>query len=238
MQKIIAASVLIDLDLVIECNPSLNYRYVTKEGANMKVYKAEIDTSRPGYNRINNDALLRDLGYARGMCSKLGIDRDLSLSELVEHWQQRFGAAICDTLNKFNTGKTITIEDIPNFEEFQVVGLENLLHHTRRVAEYAHTCFAKGSGYGVNIDFSLRYQLTALFKIKGISLNIFEDRDVSTYCTIVYDEVKGIRALTHKEILSAEGLSDDEIKVSFTEQLAEREEVRNLERMESELHIK
>jgi len=199
----------------------------------MKVYD-DRDVSKPGYDRTNNSILLRDLSHARGMCKELGIEeKDMNLSELVEFWQQTYGYWICKTMNKFNTGRTITVEDIPNFKELSITRLSKLLLHTRRVASYAHGFFAKGSGYTVNIDLSLSLQLKTLFKLKGISINIFEDRDVSTYCTIVYDEVEGVRALTHKEILSGEGLSDDEIKTSFTEQLAEKQKIKNLERMES-----
>jgi len=203
----------------------------------MKVYD-DRDKSKPGYDRPNNSSLLRDLGHAKGMFISLGIEeRDVSLTELVEYWQQEYGGAICDTMNEFDTGRNITIEDIPNFKELSIIRLRNLLLHTRRTASYAHSCFAKGSGYGVNIDINLLTQLRTLFKLKGISINIFTDRDVSSYCTIVYDRVDGVRALTHREILSGEGLSKDEIKVSFTEQTEAKRESMRLETMEKELHF-
>lgn len=154
------------------------------------------------------------------------------MSELTVDWKQKFARAICEELNKINTGRDVTIEDIYGFEYLSNHQLESLLLHVRRTAQYAHRCRGMGNGYGVNVAIIWKYHIQKLFEIKNIKINIFEDRDVYTYVTIVWNDSK---SLTHKQILQYEGLSNEEIVTSFEDQIKKTKKEIKLKYLENEL---
>jgi len=137
--------------------------------------------------------------------------------------KQRYGELICEVLNNIDTGRDVTVEDIYNYEYLSENQLSSLLLYVRGTSTYAHRCRGIGNGYGVNIAIKWEYHLKKLFGIKGIKLSIYEDRDVSTYITIVWNDSE---PLTHSTILRGEGMSDEEIRVSFNEQ----SQIRKIER--------
>jgi len=145
-----------------------------------------------------------------------------------------YGEQICLRLNKINTGRDVTISDIYNFEYLSSRQMYWLWFHVLTTITYAVRCRGKGRGYGVNVDINWSNHIKKLFAIKNIEINIFEDRDVSSYVTIVWKDSEQ-SALTHREILIGEGLSEEEVQESFNDVVLTKKREKELRTVEKEL---